>query len=322
MARARGTLPAVLVVAAIGCWPGCQCQPPKPLCAEVPAYDECRTLEHCVATLTDGPDGPGWDCELRPGHADGVPLAQQPVILPDGIEVECPAGTALAGDKRTSAWCEKPDGTRHGPLRAWDRATGRLLQATRYVDGVEHGLRQRWHDNGRLQSRSALEHGVTVGVAEGWHDNGRPSYREDTGSGLIEWWRPDGTKFKEARFRDGKELWQRNLEDGRLGEKERTEPTPDGGERRYFYYLDDRPRMEYGIKDGELEGPSFTWYPDGARRSSASYQAGLLQGTYVEWDQQGRVVRECQGPEVTFDTCTYLNGYTLETAPRLPPGVP
>jgi len=312
-------LVTTLLVALSGA--GCRCES-KPMCAEIPSYDECAAAEHCTAILTDGVDGPGWDCELREGYDDGVPLAEMPVILPDDIEIACPEGTELEGDKRTSAWCARPGGTRHGPFRSWYRESGSPQMATQYRDGVEHGLREEWYENGRRSSRTTYERGERVGVATSWHENGRISYREQVGDGLIEWWKPDGAKFKEAMYRDGKEVWQRNLEDGRLGEKEHTEPAPDGGERRYFYYLDDRPRMEFGTVEGKLDGVSLTWWPDGSKRSEASYRAGVLQGSYLEWDQQGRVVRECVGAEVSEKTCTYLNGYTARTAPELPPGLP
>jgi hypothetical protein len=52
----------------------------------------------------------------------------------DDARPACPSGTALAGTYRKLQWCQRADGTKHGPQHEWD-ATGRLIAVVLFEEG-------------------------------------------------------------------------------------------------------------------------------------------------------------------------------------------
>lgn len=53
------------------------------------------------------------------------------------------------------------------------------------------------------------------------------------------------------------------------------------------YYGEGRPRSEYRLVDGRLEGLRSEWYPDATPYTTEEYAAGELHGLRTEWDEQG-----------------------------------
>ena len=51
--------------------------------------------------------------------------------------------------------------------------TGKVTSTVTYVDGVEHGPRRQWYENGPLKAEMFVHHGRIIGTAREWHENGR-----------------------------------------------------------------------------------------------------------------------------------------------------
>lgn len=120
---------------------------------------------------------------------------------PEAEGFACPAGTrgvqgVPGGSKWTNlfpgwvAFCQKPDGTRHGPWKAWHRLGSGLVEEGQYEDGKRTGAWKHW------------EVGQSLPAVEASYVKGRPHGR----------WvlRNAGALVAEGRFQDGlrEGLWR------------------------------------------------------------------------------------------------------------------
>jgi len=86
----------------------------------------------------------------------GVALISDPSpevvsLLEEATPQGCPQGTASFGaapPEGSATWCERDDGTRHGPYQSW-YADGRSREQGTYKDGVPAGNWTRWGMDGR-----------------------------------------------------------------------------------------------------------------------------------------------------------------------------
>jgi antitoxin component YwqK of YwqJK toxin-antitoxin module len=72
-------------------------------------------------------------------------------------------------DGRVELDCGWRDGQRHGTTYRLD-TPGRLLSATPYANGVEHGVARQWGDEGRLLGNYRMHHGTGIDLwwSETW----------------------------------------------------------------------------------------------------------------------------------------------------------
>lgn len=79
-----------------------------------------------------------------------------------------------------------------------------------FVEGVSHGPRTRWHQNGMKRSEENIEHGQVVGRYVEWHDNGQKAVEmmllDGKPDGLVEAWHPSGVLKSRVRFERGQQV--------------------------------------------------------------------------------------------------------------------
>lgn len=144
----------------------------------------------------------------------------------------CPAGTRAAGGeppKFWAAWCEKRDGTRHGPIVGFNEDGSKLYQGAylegrydgRFVgfdyDGDEIGSFQirrgtgpwkLWHASGAVAQTGTYKDGKKEGTWVSFYENGKKSqegqFESDLEVGLFRWWAPDGQPTSEVTYERGR----------------------------------------------------------------------------------------------------------------------
>jgi|YNPBryunderm2012_1023409.scaffolds.fasta_scaffold00092_15 antitoxin component YwqK of YwqJK toxin-antitoxin module len=132
-------------------------------------------------------------------------------------------------------------------------------------------------------------------------------------------WHPNGQKFCEGSYEDGKRVgqWTYYYEDG---SKAKQGTYKDGQlDGRWTYWAPSRPQQpirqeeyqagqrhgtwiywnEQGQKvreetyaQNQLHGPCTEWYPNGQMKTQAHYKQGRLDGKLITWDEQGRKLSE------------------------------
>jgi len=162
----------------------------------------------------------------------------------------CPAGTALRTAER-DGWCERPDGTRHGPL--WSRhRSGALATHGTAVEGRLEGTWREWHPNGRLSIEAEFRHDVLSGDFAVFGDGGTKLYagRHDASGAMDGTWRrwwPSGALRTEWTMRHGRH---------------------EGAVR--GWYESGRPRLEGAYTGGRPTGRWTWWHPDGSVKRSCT----------------------------------------------------
>jgi len=130
------------------------------------------------------------------------------------------------------------------------------------------GWRRIDHANGKLSSLSQIRDGRLDGLQAGWHENGQKRIRgrikDRKPEGLWTAWDENGSKIYEFRYNlDAKIFrWHEN------------------GQKAY---------QAHYAKDRLIET---TWYENGQQSSEKNYKNFFPDGTWVEWDQTGKIVSE------------------------------
>lgn len=99
-----------------------------------------------------------------------------PTVRPDQLApndparaVACPSGTlparGVAFGTYTSVWCEKKDGTKHGPYLEWWE-NGQKKSVGQYSNGTRDGRWEFYRDNGQPDSTVEFRAGVPVRTQE------------------------------------------------------------------------------------------------------------------------------------------------------------
>ena len=128
-----------------------------------------------------------------------------------------PAALACAEDTREvlrsghEQWCERDDGSRHGPYQEWGPGLVLLVKGA-FHDGRRAGTWTEWHPNGALKSEGSYGGiGLRSGRWAWWYDDGKPqaegAYDGGREHGAWVWWYPNG-----ARERAG--VYVLGIEDG------------------------------------------------------------------------------------------------------------
>jgi antitoxin component YwqK of YwqJK toxin-antitoxin module len=132
------------------------------------------------------------------------------VLLAAAPDFICPEGT-LAKERTTpeakERWCEKPDGTRHGPRHAWT-ADGARWFAGSYAAGGRSGAWMFWYPNGKVRNEGTYVADARVGVSKHFYEDGALALEGTCKAGLEEgawtsYW-PSGAKDLVATFAAGK----------------------------------------------------------------------------------------------------------------------
>lgn len=96
-------------------------------------------------------------------------------ILDDALKgLQCPADTRKVGDEPPvgqEAWCEKGQGIREGPYRAWHK-DGTKSVVGQYLAGQRDGAWAEWHANGQRKNEMSYLAGKPNGRFTEWDDNG------------------------------------------------------------------------------------------------------------------------------------------------------
>ncbi|MEV2277953.1 hypothetical protein AB0I72_20440 [Nocardiopsis sp. NPDC049922] len=177
-------------------------------------------------------------------------------------------------------------------------ADGRLEELVTYRDGREHGPWLEWYPDGtpRAQGECDQERGV-VNLWREWHANGRVSLEEvRTPEGHLATsreWDDDGSLIRDA--------FSVHSPSGRTRvSREELEQGPDGvlvagvpftGEA----FATDTSGLVVALTcyvDGAVEGPRYTWHPNGLIRSEEHVRSGSTVGGRRRWEPDGRRVCE------------------------------
>ena len=138
----------------------------------------------------------------------------------------CPKGTRKLGaspPRGTRMWCEREDGTQHGPIITWYVSGERKTEGA-YLDGVQTGEWTTWFENGQMRTRGSYEAGATVGTWTSWRADGAKAtevVHEGEGRSMYTQWHPNGKRAREGAYVDGREegVWRFWSEDGELTEE-------------------------------------------------------------------------------------------------------
>jgi hypothetical protein len=82
------------------------------------------------------------------------------------LALGCPPDTIHAGlapPQGQEEWCQRADGTRHGPARLWHRLMPRVLAEGEYRDGQRHGRWVFWDVLGRSWAEGEYKNGRREG---------------------------------------------------------------------------------------------------------------------------------------------------------------
>ncbi len=192
--------------------------------------------------------------------------------IPKPDKIACPQGAVLKGTpppEGTYAWCELPDGRRHGPWMTWP-TRGNPRKIAIYRKGKLNGTWTQWHYEG--DSLESIDHYVDDlrhGASSRWHSNGRLAQNGEFRDG-----------YPIGRFR----AWERK---GKLISDVRM--TRAGG---VLVTWDGELRVEETWRNGKRHGLTRAWYPSGQKERETMFKDGLPHGAFVEWYDNGQKRQE------------------------------
>ena len=192
------------------------------------------------------------------------------IAKPDSIT--CPKGTVLKGEappKGTYAWCELPDGRRHGPWMVWP-SYGTTRKVATYDRDELHGRWAQWHQEGdRIESIDHFVRGVRHGPSRRWHKNGQLAqegeFRDGYPMGRFRAWDPTGKLISDVQMSKA------------------------GG---VLITWDGELKVQQTWKDGKQHGLTTAWYANGQKEREVLFERGAAHGRFVEWHDNGQKRRE------------------------------
>lgn len=236
----------------------------------------------------------------------------------------CADGTALGGTL-LARWCERPDGTLHGPYREDDadglpRVEGQHIDGARagtwverfpggaiaregsYVAGAEHGVWTTRYGHGLVRETATWTDGQLHGAFEAFHPNGNRAEAGDYAAGERQgtWtaWHQAGPRAEEGS-------WDRGLRVGvwrqwDVHERQESEVTWEAGTQHgpaTFWFdhrvVGARVRDEGLVLWGLPEGTwTQTWVAGGEPAGERAYVGGLREGPFVERYPNGNMLLE------------------------------
>ena len=188
-----------------------------------------------------------------------------------GDHLDCPEGAHAEGappPKGYEHYCALPDGTPHGPYRAF-HPNGRLKQQGTYEKGKKTGKWIAWHENGKTSRVGAFEDDLETGEWTFFYESG-----EKMAEGEFE----KGKKHGEWRlyYDTGKPKAEEEWAEGRL-EGDRVEYFPNGEKKAEEHYVG-------GLKHGTL----VYYCKNGQKRDEIQFRNGKENGIWRSWFCDGR----------------------------------
>lgn len=116
-------------------------------------------------------------------------------------------------------------------------------------------------------------------------------------------WYPNGKKFKEGRYEDGKKVgeWVVYSDDGKRAKTGAYKDDVCEGVWTYWRSDGSKQRQESYL-NGDRDGPWILWHENGQKASEANYVKGKLDGRVIAWDKDGKKTGEA----------VYRNGVLVE----------
>jgi antitoxin component YwqK of YwqJK toxin-antitoxin module len=232
----------------------------------------------------------------------------------------CPANTQQVGTDH-SAWCERPDGTKHGPWVEWRIDGSKRLEVT-FEEGELHGPSLAWYANGEVEAVQEYRHTQPHGTWGRWYSNGqrrsKGQWVDSQPVGTHTTWYPDGAKQSEELWIDGTPVgrWTAWFPEGRPRGEASFDAEGDGGVLRIwdaesqlrlearFGRIVSTNRLAAWVEQPddlpeELIGPLRVervtrWHATGAKQSDGGYRDGKQHGTWSYWDESGKLIRRTQ----------------------------
>lgn len=176
-------------------------------------------------------------------------LAEEPA------QASCPKGTSLArSEPKGSSWCQRPDGTQHGPSFSWYPG-GQPRAVARFDAGELDGRYREWHRNGKLREEShykkGLRHGTTTRFDEAGTKRSEEPYRNGKLHGESRVWHPNGQLFARSSYENGE----------RHGNAE-------------TWYADGTPQTKGQFARGAYHGTWIGWWENGQKKKVAEFDSG------------------------------------------------
>jgi antitoxin component YwqK of YwqJK toxin-antitoxin module len=218
----------------------------------------------------------------------------------------CPPGTharGLQGNSLIQEWCERSDGTRHGPYRSFD-GNARAAEG-QYVDGQQDGPWLSWHTNGTPFEQASYTRGLNDGPWIVFGTTGRVEvqggYRLGKQHGRWSWWYASGAKKGVVTFLNGREQghsseWNEDgslISDGYYNAGLRVGAWIEGGARgRYcagqrcgaWKFVANSGAVTAGEYQGGLRSGVWKQWTDGKLVGRSTYRNGKKNGRSIRWD--------------------------------------
>lgn len=180
-----------------------------------------------------------------------------------------------------------------GPWVTWS-ADGTKIAEGRYQKGRQDGPWQRWWENGRLRSQGRFAAGERAGRWTVWYEQGSKEsegiWRSGQREGRWTEWYASGQRRSEGSYRAGEAVgdWKRWHETGAL-QVDTREYAKDGQTVREVetFFPDGRRRTFERFADGKPDGVHRAWYPDGVLFQEGPWVAGLKDGSWKTWPNDG-----------------------------------
>ena len=221
--------------------------------------------------------------------------------------------------KEVTTCMRLPNGGIHGMVSCHSTVTGNLIGIAHWIDGRQHGIKERWHESGERSSRREYSNGLMNGVEEIWNNDGvlvaytpykmgerfgfafrwhndgslraREYYYNGKKNGLYEQWDPLGHLIQRDNYQYGSR--HGTCEQWRMGVRFSKTHFVDGVEHgpREYWWSNGNPRMHVMVANGVNNGKCTVWSMDGVSVHSADYQNGKCHGEYVEYNNAGTLIR-------------------------------
>ncbi len=210
------------------------------------------------------------------------------------------------------------NGKLKGAYRSW-HDNGQLSMEGSYTNGELQGPWKQYHENGKLKINETFEKGKVSGEYAEYYENGqlfhKCVYVNGKASGEVNYFDRDGKLFfiytydgdvtKLARYFDksGKEVGVSERKSKRLN---LTTYYPDGYKRseaeyndkseiigpEVYYYRSGVKSSENSYEDGNLNGLSVTYFPNGKKQATTEYVNGEKHGYHQLFYKHGQVEEE------------------------------
>jgi antitoxin component YwqK of YwqJK toxin-antitoxin module len=174
---------------------------------------------------------------------------------------------------------------------SYNHGNDHLWQTYTIFNGKPDGKWLKFHPEGQKIFEQEYEDGLAIGHWQEWHENGQQwkdeSYESGLKNGTARHWRTDGAIVFDGKYKNDKK----------------------DGDWVYYYHVLDKKKSMGRYVMGKKEGQWFNFFEnefgestvniidsDGKKvevsnlSSQVNYKNGVLDGTYIEWDESGKEI--------------------------------